>query len=112
MDWGRVIHVLFSLISLTTIAGFLYEPNTVVLFVALALNLISVTLKIGVCKRFASELLASSLATVLHLIPAFVFLQILNNLVTAYMLMIGALISNAFSLILLLIESVVTSETD
>ncbi|EQD98148.1 membrane protein, partial [Helicobacter pylori PZ5024] len=46
------------------------------------------------------------------LIPAFVFLQILNNLVTAYMLMIGALISNAFSLIFLLIESVVTSETD
>lgn len=45
MDWGRVVHVLFSLISLTTIAGFLYEPNTVVLFVALALNLISVTLK-------------------------------------------------------------------
>ncbi|WP_104748360.1 DUF6394 family protein [Helicobacter cetorum] len=112
MDWGRVIHVLFSLISLTTIAGFLYEPNIVVLFVALALNLISTTLKIGVCKRFASELLASSLATILHLIPAFVFLQILNNLALAYMLMIGALISNAFCLVFLLIESVVTSETD
>ncbi|AFI05789.1 DUF6394 family protein [Helicobacter cetorum] len=112
MDWGRVIHVFFSLVSLTTIAGFLYEPNIVVLFGALALNLISITLKIGICKRFASELLASSLATVLHLIPAFVFLQILNNLTLSYMFMIGALISNAFCVVFLLIESVVTSETD
>ncbi|AFI03402.1 DUF6394 family protein [Helicobacter cetorum] len=112
MDWGRVIHVFFSLVSLTTIAGFLYEPNIVVLFSALALNLISTTLKIGVCKRFASELLASSLAAIMHIVPAFIFMQILNNLALTYVLMIGALISNAFCLIFLIVESIVTSDTD
>lgn len=50
MDWGKVIFIFFSLGSLTSTAGFLWDPNVVILFVALALNLISTTLKIGVKK--------------------------------------------------------------
>ena len=34
MDWGKVIYVFFSLMSLTSIAGFLYEHSATALFVA------------------------------------------------------------------------------
>ncbi|PAF43559.1 DUF6394 family protein [Helicobacter sp. 11S02596-1] len=112
MDWGKVIFIFFSLGSLTSTAGFLWDPNIVILFVALAMNLISTTLKIGVRKQLASELLASSLVADLHLIPAFIFMQILGNLNVAYVLIIGALIANIFSLALLLIESAKTSDSD
>ena len=49
MDWGKVIYVFFSLMSLTSIAGYLYDStSSVLLFTALCLNLISTILKIGV----------------------------------------------------------------
>ncbi|PAF48181.1 hypothetical protein BKH46_02425 [Helicobacter sp. 12S02634-8] len=112
MDWGKVIFIFFSLGSLTSTAGFLWDPNIVILFIALATNLISTTLKIGVKKQLAPELLASSLVADFHLVPAFIFLQVLNNLNVAYVLIIGALIANVFSLALLLIESAKTSDSD
>ncbi|BCD69844.1 DUF6394 family protein [Helicobacter suis] len=112
MDWGRVIFTVFSLLSTTSIAGFLYEPNVVILFVAMALNLIVTTLKIGVQKQFASELMGGSLVALFHLMPAFVFLQILNNLILAYTLMIGALVSNVFCLILLIIDSIKNTDVE
>ena len=34
MDWGKVTYIFFSLMSLTTTAGFLYEPHAVPLFIA------------------------------------------------------------------------------
>ncbi|PAF51034.1 DUF6394 family protein [Helicobacter sp. 13S00477-4] len=112
MDWGKVIFIFFSLGSLTSTAGFLWDPNLVILFIALALNLISTTLKIGVKKQLASELLASSLVADFHLIPAFFFLQVLGNLNVTYVLIIGALIANIFSIALLLIESAKTNDAD
>ena len=71
MDWGKVIYVFFSLMSLTSIAGFLYEHSSVALFVAASLNLVSTILKIGVRNLLSAELLAGSLVADLHLIPAF-----------------------------------------
>ncbi|WP_104749999.1 DUF6394 family protein [Helicobacter cynogastricus] len=112
MDWGRVAFVIFSLGSTTSLAGFLYEPNVVTLFTALALNFITATLKIGVQKRFASELLGGSIAALLHLIPAFVFLQILNNSIFAYMLVIGALLSNVFCIVVLIIDGSKPTDTE
>lgn len=112
MDWGKVIFIFFSLGSLTSTAGFLWDPNVVILFVALALNLISTTLKIGVKKQLASELLASSLVADFHLIPAFIFLQVFNNLSVTYVLIIGALLANVFSLALMLIESAKSVDSD
>ncbi|WP_104695542.1 DUF6394 family protein [Helicobacter salomonis] len=112
MDWGRVAFVIFSLGSTTSVAGFLYEPNVVVLFVALALNLITTTLKIGVQKQFASELLGGSISALLHLIPAFIFLQILNNSIFTYTLMVGALLSNVFCLILIIIDGTKNMDTE
>ena len=105
MDWGKVIYVFFSLMSLTSIAGFLYEHSAVALFVASSLNLVSTFLKIGVRNLLSAELLASSLVADLHLIPAFIYLVVVGNLEWAIALTIGALIANLFSMGLVYIES-------
>ena len=105
MDWGKVIYVFFSLMSLTSIAGFLYEHSAVALFVAGSLNLVSTFLKIGVRNLLSAELLASSLVADLHLIPAFIYLEVIGNLEWAIALAIGALIANLFSVGLVYIES-------
>ncbi len=110
MDWGKVVYVFFSLMSLTSIAGFLYDNSAVALFVAASLNLVSTFLKIGVRNLLSAELLASSLVADLHLIPAFVYMVILGNIEWAIALTIGALIANIFSLGLIYIESSKTHE--
>lgn len=110
MDWGKVIYVFFSLMSLTSIASFLYEHTAVSLFIAASLNLISTILKIGVRNLLSAELLASSLVADLHLIPAFIYLMIIGNMELAIGLTIGALIANVFSMGLVYIESSKTRE--
>ena len=105
MNWGKVVYIFFALMSLTTTAGFLYDKNEIALFVAASVNVISTLLKIGVKNVFAAELFASSLAADLHLIPAFVLLQVNGNAHMAYSLAIGAAIANVFSLALVLVES-------
>jgi len=110
MDWGKVIYVFFSLMSLTSIAGFLYENTAASLFVAASLNLVSTILKLGVRNLLSAELLASSLVADLHLIPAFIFLVIVKDDSWAIALAIGALIANVFSMGLVYIESSKTHE--
>jgi len=105
MDWGKVIYVFFSLMSLTSTAGFLYEHTSTALFVAASLNLVSTILKIGVRNLLSAELLASSLVADLHLIPAFIYLELVGNLEWAIALAVGALIANIFSMGLVYIES-------
>lgn len=105
MNWGKVIYVFFSLMSLTTIAGFIYDHNEINLYIAASVNLISTVLKIGVRNILSAELLASSLVADLHLIPAFFFLQFGNDLASAIGLAIGGFIANLFSVALVLIES-------
>ncbi len=110
MDWGKVIYVFFSLMSLTSTAGFIYDHSTIALFVAASLNLVSTILKIGVRNLLAAELLASSLVADLHLIPAFIYLQVSGNLEFTVALAIGALLANLFSVGLVFIESSKTRE--
>ena len=110
MDWGKVIYVFFSLMSLTSIAGFLYEHTATSLFVAASVNLVSTILKLGVRNLLSAELLASSLVADLHLIPAFVFLVMVGDESWAMALSIGALIANVFSMGLVYIESSKTHE--
>lgn len=110
MDWGKVIYIFFSLMSFTTIAGFIYDHNPINLYIAVSLNLISTVLKVGVRNLLAAELLASSLVADLHLLPAFFVLQFANNLDESIALAIGALIANAVSVSLVLIESAKTKE--
>ena len=110
MDWGKVIYIFFALMSLTTTVGFLYEQNEVALFVAASINLISTLLKIGVKNILSAELFASSLVADLHLIPAFLFMQLSGNVSMAISLAIGAIVANMFSLSLVLIEALKTQE--
>lgn len=105
MDWGKVIFVFFSLMSLTTTGGFLYDHNAVALFIAGSVNVISTILKIGVRNILSAEMLASSLVADLHLIPAFFYLQFFNDLNSAIGLAIGALVANIVSMIFAIIES-------
>lgn len=105
MDWGKVTYIFFSLMSLTTTAGFLYEPNAIALFIAAGVNVISTILKLGVKNLLAAELLASSLVADLHLIPAFMVLVFTNDVPLAISLAIGAVVANIFSIALALIES-------
>lgn len=112
MDWGKVIFVFFSLMSLTTTAGFLYEPDVIMLFIAASVNVISTILKIGVKNLLSAELLASSLVADLHLIPAFVVMTSTENLALAISLAIGAIVANLFSVALTIIESAKTQEKE
>jgi len=105
MDWGKVTYIFFSLMSLTTTAGFLYEDTAVALFIAAGVNVISTILKIGVRNLLAAELLASSLVADLHLIPAFIVYTFTNNVNVAIGLAIGAVVANLYSVALALIES-------
>ncbi len=105
MDWGKVTYIFFSLMSLTTTAGFIYEPNAIALFLAAGVNIISTILKIGVKNLLAAELLASSLVADLHLIPAFMVFTFSGNIRMAIALAIGAIVANLFSIALALIES-------
>ncbi|AXX94229.1 MULTISPECIES: DUF6394 family protein [Arcobacter] len=105
MDWGKVIYIFFSLMSLTTTAGFIYEPNAIALFIAAGVNVISTILKLGVKNLLAAELLASSLVADLHLIPAFMVLTFTDNVALTISLAIGAIVANIFSVALALIES-------
>lgn len=110
MDWGKVIYIFFSLMSFTTIAGFIYDQNPINLYIAASVNLISTVLKVGVRNLLAAELLASSLVADLHLLPAFFLLQIGHDMDSAVALSIGALIANAVSVALVLIESAKVKE--
>jgi len=105
MDWGKVVYVFFTLMSLTSTAGFLYEHNSIVLFVAASLNMVSTILKIGVRNLLSAELFASSLVADIHLIPAFIYVEIVGKMEWGIALAIGALIANIFSIILVFIES-------
>ncbi|MBZ7985413.1 hypothetical protein AVANS14531_03555 [Campylobacter sp. Cr9] len=108
MDFGRVIHIFFTLMSLTTTAGFLYYQSPVALFIAASINLISTFLKIGVRNILSTEIFASSLVTDVHLIIAFVLTQVYGMSMSSlvYSMTIGAVISNVFTLILVLIEAI------
>ncbi len=105
LNWGKVVYIFFTLMSLTTIAGFLYDKNEIALFIAASVNVISTILKIGVKNLLAAELLATSLVADLHLIPAFFFVQFQGDITTGVALAIGALVANIFAVSLVLIES-------
>jgi hypothetical protein len=110
MDWGKVVYVFFTLMGLTTAAGFLYNEDPLYLYVAAGVNLISTLLKLGVRNMLAAELMASSLVADLHLIPAFFTLLFSQDAKTAVALTIGAVIANVVTIVLFLIESSKTKE--
>jgi hypothetical protein len=112
MNWGKVTYIFFSLMSLTTTAGFLYEDTATALFLAASVNIISTILKIGVRNLLSAELLASSLVADLHLVPAFIVYTFYNNIELSIGLAIGAVVANIYSLALSLIESAKSNDEE
>ncbi len=110
MDWGKVVFIFFALTSLTTTAGYLYDHNTIALFIATSINLVSTLLKIGVKNILSAELFASSLVADLHLIPAFLYETLAKDSEAAIAMAIGAVIANFFSMALVLVEASKTQE--
>ncbi len=110
MDWGKVVYIFFALMSLTTTAGFLVDHNTVALFIAASINVVSTLLKIGVKNILSAELFASSLVADLHLIPAYLYAELANDMPAAVAMASGALLANLFSVGLIYIESAKTKE--
>ena len=105
MDWGKVIYIFFSLMSLTSIAGYLYDPTSSMgLFIALSVNLISTVLKIGVKNLLAAELFAASLVADLHLIPATYYEVVKHDSHVALSLAVGAFLANIVSFVFASIE--------
>ena len=105
MKWEKVFYVFFTLMSLTTSAGFLYENTLFALFLAGSINVVSTLLKIGVRNILSAELLAGSFVADLHLIPAFFAMKFYDADNLAVGMVIGAVIANTYTLIVSLIES-------
>ncbi len=112
MDWGKVIFVFFTLMSMTSTVGYLYDNNSLILFIAAMVNVISTILKVGVRNLLAAEMLASSIVADLHLIPAFFYSYYVQDASVAMALALGAFAANIFSIILVLIESARTRDTE
>ncbi len=110
MDWGKVIYIFFALMSLTTTIGFMVDHNTIALFIAGSINLVSTLLKIGVKNILSAELFASSLVADLHLIPAFLYAELADDMTAAVAMAAGALVANLFSIGLVYIEALKTKE--
>ncbi|NPA55305.1 MAG: hypothetical protein GXO40_02985 [Epsilonproteobacteria bacterium] len=105
MDFGKVIYVFFSLMSLTSVGGYIYDKtSSVLLFLALGVNLISTVLKIGVKNLLSAELFAASLVADLHLIPATYYEVVKHESNTALALAIGAFLANIISFVFVAIE--------
>ncbi len=111
MDWGKVIYMFFSLMSLTSVGGYLYDnTSSVLLFVALSVNVVSTVLKIGVKNLLSAELFAASLVADLHLIPAMYYEAIKHDTHAALSLAVGAFIANIVAFVLATVELAKSSE--
>ena len=113
MDWGKVVYIFFSLMSLTSVGGYLYDSkSSILLFVALSVNLISTVLKIGVKNLLSAELFAASLVADLHLIPAAYYEVVKHDSHTALSLAVGAFIANIVAFIFASIELAKTNNDE
>ena len=112
MNWGKVFYIFFTLMSLTTSVSFLYEHTIIALFAAGSINFVSTILKLGVRNLLSAELLAGSLVADLHLIPALWVFHFSSgeNINLIIGLVIGAIIANAYTLIISIVESAKTKE--
>jgi len=112
VDWSKVSYIFFALMSLTTTAGFIYEPNLIAISIAVGVNLISTLLKIGSKNQHSMGVLASSFVADLHLIPVLIVLIYSDNTYLAISFAIGAIIANLYSIVLVLIESAKSTEEE
>jgi len=112
MDWGKVGTTFFIMMSLTTTVGFVYDGDPYELIASVVFNLIATILKLGSKKTLSAELLATSLAADLHLIPALIFYEVGMRETLIEALAWGALVANVFSVIIVIIETVLEAKEE
>ncbi|MEO2064886.1 MAG: DUF6394 family protein [Desulfurobacteriaceae bacterium] len=112
MDWGKVGTAFFVMMSLTTTVGFVYDGDPYELLASVIFNLVATLLKLGSKKTLSAELLATSLAADLHLIPALIFYQMSLRFSLVQALAWGALVANVFSVVLLIVETVMEAREE
>lgn len=106
MDWGKVFSAFFIIMALTTSVGFIYDPTKYELIFAASLNLIATTLKLGTRGILGAEILATSLAADLHLMPAVYVFFAKGDIKTAQGLALGAVVANIISIIFVAIDTI------
>ncbi|RMD56075.1 MAG: hypothetical protein D6828_04240 [Nitrospirae bacterium] len=110
MDWGKVFSSFFIIMALTTSIGFIYDPTKYEIIMAASLNLIATTLKLGTRGILGAEILATSLAADLHLLPAIYVFFVTGNIRTAQGLALGAVVANIVSIIFVAIDTIKSEE--
>ncbi|WP_457570385.1 DUF6394 family protein [Desulfurobacterium sp.] len=112
MDWSKVWTSFFVMMSLTTTVGFIYDGDPYALIASVTFNLIATLLKLGSKKTLSAELLATSLAADLHLIPALVFYEMGARTSLVEAMAWGGLVANIFSVILIIVETVLEAKDE
>jgi hypothetical protein len=107
MEWRMVWTTFFLMMALTTTVSYLsHSNNGYELIIAVSMNLIATTLKIGARRTTGAMTMAASLAADFHLIPALWAFYYFNNPTMAVGLAWGAVIANIVSIILLIVDAV------
>jgi len=108
IQWGKVWSDFFIFLALTSNVGFVISNDPYQLVVAIGVNFIATVLKFNIKKFLAAELLATAFIADLHLIPAAMlyFSGSTSSLVTS--LAIGAAIANILSVIIIVIDIIMS----
>lgn len=110
MEWSKVLSVFFVLMALTTVVGYIYDGDVFSLIMAISMNLIATTLKLGSRTTLGNELFAASLVADLHLIPAaIIHFAAPERGELAIAMAIGAVVANGVGVLLVVIETVMAS---
>jgi len=112
MRFKKILTDFFILMALTTNVSFVWNPNPYELVIAVAANLAATVLKVGEGRVLATELLASSLVADLHLLPAIFIFFFLGDQAEAVSLVQGALVANVISVVLSIIETIISAFTE
>ncbi|MBF0380322.1 MAG: hypothetical protein HQL69_04840 [Magnetococcales bacterium] len=107
MEWRMVWTTFFLMMALTTTVSYLsYSKDGYELIIAVSMNIIATTLKIGARRTTGAMTMAASLAADFHLIPALWAFYYLNDASMATGLAWGAVVANIVSVILLIVDAI------
>ena len=106
MEWRMVWVTFFLLMALTTTVSYLFHGNGYELIIAVSMNLIATTLKLGERRTTGAMTMAASLVADFHLVPALWTFYYFGDTELATSLAWGALVANIISVILLIAEAI------
>jgi hypothetical protein len=106
MEWRTVWTTFFLMMALTTTVSFLSHSHGYELIIAVSMNIIATTLKIGARRTTGAMTMAASMAADFHLIPALWTFYYFGNPAMATGLAWGAVVANIVSVILLIVDAV------